>query len=64
MEKIGTSFRRAVERFAQDNHIPVIHFAKDDRKIDVMRRHVEAQARTGRSGVVAIGVAQEHENEL
>lgn len=62
MEKIGTSFRRAVDRFAEDNHIPVVRFAKDDRKIDVMRRHVEAQARTGRSGVAAIGVAQEYQN--
>ena len=62
MEKIGTSFRRAVTRFAEDNHIPVIRFDKDDRKIDVMRRHVETQARTGRSGVAAIGVAQEYQN--
>mgnify|MGYP003384314328 CR=1 FL=1 len=61
MERIGTSFRRAVSRFADDNHIPVIRFEKDDRKIDVMRRYVTAQARTGRSGVAAIGVAQEYQ---
>ena len=62
MEKIGTAFRAAVGAFADANRIPVVHFAKDDRKIDVMRRHLAAQARTGRSGVAAIGVAQEFQN--
>jgi hypothetical protein len=62
MEKIGTSFRRAVAGFAEDEHVPVVRFAKHDRKIDVMRRYVAAQARTGRSGVAAIGVAQEFQN--
>ncbi len=62
MEKIGTSFRRAVASFADDEHVPVVRFAKHDRKIDVMRRYVAAQARTGRSGVAAIGVAQEFQN--
>jgi len=62
MEKIGTRFRRAVDAFAEDNHIPVVRFGKGDRKIDVMRRHVAAQERTGRSGVAAIGVAQEYQN--
>jgi hypothetical protein len=58
-DKIGTGFRRAVSRFVEAEHIPVIRFGKDDRKIEVMRRHIVAQARTGRSGVAAIGVAQE-----
>jgi hypothetical protein len=62
MEKIGTSFRRAVSRFAEDEHVPVVRFGKNDRKIDVMRRHLAAQAKTGRSGVAAIGVAQEFQN--
>ena len=62
MEKIGTSFRRAVAAFAEDEQVPVVRFAKDARKLDVMRRHVAAQARTGRSGVAAIGVAQEFQN--
>ena len=34
-------------------------FGKDDRKIDVMRPHIAAQAATGRSGVAAVGVSQE-----
>jgi hypothetical protein len=62
MEKIGTAFRTAVDRFAADNHIPVVRFGKDDRKIEVMRPYLARQARTGRSGVAAIGVAQEFQN--
>ena len=59
MEKMGTAFRRAVDRFAVDNEIPVVRFGKDDRKIEVMRPYLARQARTGRAGVAAIGVAQE-----
>jgi hypothetical protein len=59
-EKIGTAFRKTVARFAEDEHIPVVRFTKDDRKIDRMRPYVAAQAATGRSGVAAIGVAQEY----
>ncbi len=57
--KIGEAFRVSVRRFAEANQIPVIRFAKGDRKIEVMRRYVAAQAATGRAGVAAIGVAQE-----
>jgi hypothetical protein len=59
-EKIGTAFRAAVGRFAEDERIPVVRFAKTDRKIEKMRRYLAAQAATGRSGVAAIGVAQEY----
>src|ERR1700741_2607140 len=62
MDKIGTAFRKAVDRFAVDNALPVLRFSKDDRKIDVMRPYLAAQARTGRSGVAAIGTAQEFQN--
>lgn len=58
-DKIGTAFRKSVTRFAEDNHIPVVRFCKTDRKIEVMRRYLQAQAATGRCGVAAIGVAQE-----
>lgn len=61
-DKIGTAFRRAVSRFAEDEHIPVVRFTKADRKIEKMRPHIAAQARTGRSGVAAIGIAQEYAN--
>ena len=62
MERIGTAFRRAVSRFAQSEHIPLVKFSKKDRKIEVMRRHLAAQEATGRSGVAAVGVAQEFQN--
>jgi hypothetical protein len=45
--------------FRPGHHIPVVRFGKADRKIEVMRRYLAAQAATGRSGVAAIGVAQE-----
>ena len=61
-DKIGTAFRNAVRRFADDEHIPVVRFTKTDRKIEKMRSYLAAQARTGRSGVAAIGVAQEYAN--
>src|SRR3954454_7243563 len=59
-DKIGTVFRRAVGCFAADEHIPVVRFTKADRKIEKMRPYLVAQAATGRSGVAAIGVAQEY----
>jgi hypothetical protein len=62
LEKIGTAFRRAVSAFAESEHVPVVRFGKNDRKIDLMRRYLAAQAATGRSGVAAIGVAQEYQN--
>jgi hypothetical protein len=62
MERIGTSFRRRVSSFARDNEVPVVRFGKGDRKQEVMRPHLQRQAATGRSGVAAIGVAQEYQN--
>jgi hypothetical protein len=61
-DKIGMAFRRAVSRFAEDDHIPVVRFAKTDRRIEKMRPYIAGQAATGRSGVAAIGVAQEYAN--
>ena len=62
LEKIGTAFRNHVAAFAETNHIPVVRFAKGDRKIDVMRKHLAAQEATGLAGVAAIGIAQEYQN--
>jgi hypothetical protein len=59
MEHIGTRFRRAVESYATSNGIPWVRFGRDDRKIDVMQPHLQAQAATGKSGVAAVGVSQE-----
>jgi hypothetical protein len=58
-DKIGGRFRRAVEAFARAGGIAWVRFGKDDRKIEVMRPYLDRQAATGRSGVAAIGVAQE-----
>jgi hypothetical protein len=57
--RIGDGFRRAVRSFADSNQIPVIKFAKGVRKIDKMKPHLARQEATGRSGVAAVGWAQE-----
>jgi hypothetical protein len=59
--KLGDRFRRTVAAFAADNDIPWVRFGKDDvgGKLELMRPHLDRQAATGRSGVAAIGVAQE-----
>jgi hypothetical protein len=59
VEKMGTRFRDAVRKFAETNHVPVVRFSRNDRKIAVMQPYLDRQAATGRSGVAAIGVAQE-----
>jgi hypothetical protein len=56
---IGNRFRRAVARFAADNNVPVVRFAKGARKADVVKPYLDAIAATGRSGVAVIGLAQE-----
>ena len=57
--QIGERFRRAVGDFADRERIPVVRFAKNDRKADVMGPYLRRAAATGRSQVAAIGVAQE-----
>jgi hypothetical protein len=59
LERIGLRFRKAVAGFAVEHNIPVIRFAKGDRKLEVMRPHLDRLAGQGRTGVAAIGVAQE-----
>jgi hypothetical protein len=49
--KIGNAFRAAVERFAAEHQIPVVRFAKDARKQEVMRPYLEQATEPG---VVAI----------
>lgn len=60
MDRIGQRFRRAVDSYARANHIPVVHFEKGQRKVEVMRRHLNRAAASGRSQVAAIGLAQEY----
>jgi hypothetical protein len=59
LEKIGLRFRKQVAEFAAANDVPVIHFAKGERKLEVMRPHLDRLMCEGRTGVAAIGVAQE-----
>jgi hypothetical protein len=58
-EQIGTRFRQAVARFAENNDIPMVKFKKGMRKAAVMEPLLRRAARAGRSRVVAIGWAQE-----
>ena len=53
LEKIGLRFRKAVAEFAAANDIEVVRFAKGERKLDVMRPHLDRLAREGRCGVAA-----------
>jgi hypothetical protein len=59
LERIGLGFRKAVTEFAAEGDIPVIRFVKGDRKLEVMRPHLDRLVRERRTGVAAIGVAQE-----
>ena len=59
LERIGLRFRKAVAEFAAGNDIPVIRFARGERKLEAMRPHLDRLVGEGRTGVAAIGVAQE-----
>ncbi|MGH6900612.1 MAG: hypothetical protein ACREJ5_29350 [Geminicoccaceae bacterium] len=56
MGQLGDRFCAATAAFAKTNGIPIIHFKKDDRHIDVMRPYLD---KATAAGVVAIGVGQE-----
>ncbi len=57
--QMGDRFRRSVLSFSDASDIPWVTFEKDKAKLEVMAPHLARQAATGRSGVAAIGVAQE-----
>jgi len=59
INRIGEQFRRAVRSFADANSIPMIKFAKGDRKIEKMKPYLALQEKSGRSGVAGIGWVQE-----
>jgi hypothetical protein len=59
VNRLGEKFRAAVATFAKVNQIPVVRFGKGDRKVEVMRPHLDRAAAAGVSVVAAIGVAQE-----
>jgi hypothetical protein len=57
--QIGDAFRKAVTTFAKRHAVPLVHFAKDTRKIDAIKPYFESASEPG---VVAIGVAQEFQS--
>jgi hypothetical protein len=57
--QLGERFRKAVASFAEAHDISWVRFGKGEAKLAVMAPHLARQASTGRSGVAAIGVAQE-----
>jgi hypothetical protein len=59
LEKIGLRFRKDVAEFAREHDIPVVSFVKGERKLEVMRPHLDRLIGQGRCGVAAIGRAQE-----
>src|SRR3989449_8255355 len=55
LEKIGLRFRREVAEYAAANDIPVICFARGERKLEVMRPNLDRRARQGRARVAGVG---------
>src|SRR6185437_3847070 len=48
LEKVGLRFRKAVTEYAAAHDIEVIRFAKGERKLEVMRPHLDRLVRAGR----------------
>ena len=60
--KMTRDFVTAVDAYAADRQIPVVHFEKGQRKEDVARPYFQRAEREGRHGVVMIGISQERAN--
>jgi hypothetical protein len=54
---MSKQFVADIARFAQTQHVPLVHFAKGQRKDDVMHEHLATF--TGTDQIVFVGVAQE-----
>jgi hypothetical protein len=61
MEQIGNKFRADIKGWAAANQIPMVAFKSGQRKVEVMRPLLDQAAAAGRSGVVAVGYAQEYQ---
>jgi hypothetical protein len=61
-EPIGEKFRREIRDWAHASGVPEIRFRAGGRKADVMAPYLQAAAEAGRSQVVAVGCAQEHQS--
>jgi hypothetical protein len=57
LEPLTTAFVRAIERFAKEQRVPILTFAKGQRKEEVAARY--RQDHQGQEGVLFIGKAQE-----
>ena len=57
--RIGRGYVQAIERFVEENAIPVVRFGKGVSKEELARPYFERAEREGRFGVVLIGTAQE-----
>ncbi len=57
--KITSEFVAAIEKLAEDRHIPVVHFEKGQRKETIAEPYFAHAALLQREGVVLIGIAQE-----
>jgi hypothetical protein len=57
--RIGAGYKRALERFGEDNQVPVVRFGRRESKEEIARPCFEQAEREGRFGVVLVGVAQE-----
>ena len=57
--RVGRAYVDAIDRFALDNEIPVVRFARNECKEDVARAYFRRAERERCFGVVLIGVAQE-----
>ncbi len=53
------AYVKAIERFAQEHNIPVVHFKKGENKDETAGSYLEAAAPEGQGRVVLIGIAQE-----
>lgn len=60
--KMTRDFVAAIDAYAADRQIPVVHFEKGQRKEDVARPYFQRAEREGSYGVVMIGISQERAN--
>ena len=57
--KLGGAYVESIHRFAEVNHIQIVHFKKGESKEDLVRPYVRAAAEGGEARVLLIGIAHE-----
>lgn len=58
-QRRSDAFARGLKAYAEERGVPLIHFARRERKEERIRPLFRSAEREGRSGLVALGVAQE-----